>query len=475
MAANASHRARAFGHARAGVVRTTAAKPWCAIARGGSSGRRQRALLGLQDADACLHARADVTWHTQLVEAFGNGARDDGRRQVGLGTQQPVLAGVGHGPFAARSIALLLVELAQHRGPHIGAPVVQLFLDLVLDDLALFFDHQNLLQSLGKVARDAGLQGPDHVDLVQADAELAAGGIVQTQVDQRLARVVVGFAAGDDAKAVVRAFNDVVVELVGTHIGQRGVPLVVHQARLLLQRRIGPADVQAAWRHGKVFGQDDFYAVRVDRHTAGRLHHLLDRLHARPHAREPAHGKSVQAHVQDVLHIAREKHRRAAGLEDVVTLVRCGAALADVVVPGNRNHAAVFGGAGHVGVLEDVRAAVHARALAVPDAKHTVVLFALRVQVQLLCAPHRRGAQLFVHPRLENNVIFGQVLFGSPQRLVVGTQRAAPVAADETGGVQAGGGVALALQHGQAHQRLHAAHEGAAVRQGVFVVQGDGF
>jgi hypothetical protein len=39
--------------------------------------------------------------------------------------------------------------------------------------------------------------------------------------------------------------------------------------------------------------------------------------------------------------------------------------------------------------------------------------------------------------------------------------------------VQPGHGIALALQHGQPHQRLHAAHEGAAGFKGVFVVEAD--
>jgi hypothetical protein len=39
---------------------------------------------------------------------------------------------------------------------------------------------------------------------VQADAQRAAGVVVQPQVGQRLARVVEGLAAGDDAEAVVR-------------------------------------------------------------------------------------------------------------------------------------------------------------------------------------------------------------------------------------------------------------------------------
>ena len=60
-----------------------------------------------------------------------------------------------------------------------------------------------------------------------------------------------------------------------------------------------------------------------------------------------------------------------------------------------------------------------------------------------------------------------------PQRLVVAAERRAAVAADEAGGVQAEHRVALLLQHRQAHQRLHAAHEGAAVLEAVLVVERD--
>ena len=147
----------------------------------------------------------------------------------------------------------------------------------------------------------------------------------------------------------------------------------------------------------------------------------------------------------------------------MVALVRGGAAFADVVVAGNGNHAAVLRGAGHVGVLEHVGAAVHARPFAIPNAKHAIVFFALRVQVELLRAPDGGRAQLLIHPRLKDDVVVGQMLFGGPQRLVISAQRTAPVAADKTGGVQSGECIALALQQRQSHQRLHAAHKSAAV------------
>ncbi|MNT22518.1 hypothetical protein D3C72_1579040 [compost metagenome] len=192
---------------------------------------------------------------------------------------------------------------------HIRAPVVQLFLQLVLDDLALFFHHQDLLQTHGKVTRDRSLQRPDHVHLVQADAQQAAGVVIQAQVDQRLACVVERLAAGDDAKAVLPGFDHVVVELVGADIRQRRIPLVIHQARFLLQGRIGPANVQAAGRHHKIVGRDDVHAVRVDRNAGRGLDDLLDRLHARPHACKAAERKCVQPHIQNVLHAGGKEHR----------------------------------------------------------------------------------------------------------------------------------------------------------------------
>ena len=65
----------------------------------------------------------------------------------------------------------------------------------------------------------------------------------------------------------------------------------------------------------------------------------------------------------------------------------------------------------------------------------------------------------------------GEVLLGLPQRLVEAAERRAAIAGDEAGGVEPGGEVALALQHGQADQRLDAGQEDAAGGGGVFVVQ----
>ena len=145
-----------------------------------------------------------------------------------------------------------------------------------------------------------------------------------------------------------------------------------------------------------------------------------------------------------------------------------------MVVAGQRQHPAPGRSAGHVGVLEDVAAAVHAGALAVPDAEHAVIVGALE-QVDLLRAPDRGGGKVFVDAWLEHDVVFLEVLLRLGQRLVVAAQGRAPVAGNEAGGVLAGGEVALALQHRQAHQRLRAGHEGRAAVVGVLVFERDGF
>jgi hypothetical protein len=486
VAADAGHRARTLGHLGAGVVRAAAAEPGRALA-GGIAGGGQRTLLRVDQRQPGLDARARVAVDAELEQPLADRTRDERRREVGLRAQQPVAARVGLAPFAAVAaeglaaldVDLALVELAQHVGPHVGPPVVELLLELVLDDLALLLDDQDLLQAAREAARDARLQRPHHADLVQADADAPAGGVVQAQVVQRLARVVVALARGDEPQPRRRVAREGVdhraVEPVGPHVGQRGIPLVIHQPRFLRERRVRPADVQAARRHRKVLGQHDAHALRVELDRGRGLDDLLDRFHRRPHAGEAAHRQGVQAEVEDLLHAGRKEHRKAAGLEDVVALVRGGRALGDVVVAGQGDDAAVLGGAGHVGVLEHVGAAVDAGALAVPDAEDAVVLLRVGVEVELLRAPHGRGRQLLVDARLEDDVLRRQVGLRRPQRLVVAAERRAAVAADEAGGVQAEHGIALLLQHRQSDERLRAAHEGAAGLQAVLVVERNAF
>jgi len=384
--------------------------------------------------------------------------------------QQPV--GHRHRPFAAGVVAL--VELAVHARAHVVAVVVQLFLELVFEDLALLFHHQDLLQPFGKRARAVRFEWPHATDLVQADADAAAGFLIQPEVDQRLAHVQVRLAGGHDAEARLRRIHHHAVELVGTHVRQTGVPLVIEQTRFLHQRRIRPADVQATLRHDEIFRQDDLGAVRVDIDRSRRFHHVRHALHRYPQAGVAAHRPAVQAVVEVLLHVGRIQHRNAGRLEDVLRLVRQRRGFAGMVVTGQYQHPAMRRRAGRVGMLEHVDRAVHTRTLAVPHAEHATEL-GVRIQIHLLRAPDRRGGQVFIEPRLEDDVVPGQVLLGLPQGLVQRAQRRAAVAGNEACRIEPSGAVALLLQHRQTHQCLRAADVDATTLERVFVVQGNGF
>ena len=169
--------------------------------------------------------------------------------------------------------------------------------------------------------------------------------------------------------------------------------------------------------------------------------------------------------------LAAMDHRNAGGDEGGLALVRRGRRLGHVVVAGQRDDAAVLRGAGIVGVLQGVARAVDARALAVPHAEHAVVAGA-GIEVDLLGAPQGRGRQVLVDAGLELDVVLLDEALGLPQRLVEAAQRRAAIAGDVAGGVEAGGEVALALHHRQAHQRLRAGQVDPSAFQHVFVVQG---
>ena len=144
-----------------------------------------------------------------------------------------------------------------------------------------------------------------------------------------------------------------------------------------------------------------------------------------------------------------------------------------MVVTRQRNDAAKRRGTGQIRVLERIRAAVHTGALAVPNAEHTVVFPVVPVKFELLRTPDSGDAQFLVDARLEHDVLFGEMLFRLPERLVVSAQRRTPISGNERGGLMASLRVALALHDRQAHQRLHTIHEGARGLQCVLVVERD--
>ncbi len=383
----------------------------------------------------------------------------------------------GQDPVALRHRPLatvLLVELADHarNALALADPVEELLLHLVLDHLALFLDDQDLLQPLGERADCLRLERPHHAALEQANADLPAGLLVQSEVFQRLARVEICLAAGDDAEAGVRRIDRGVVELVGAAVGKRRIQLVVEQPRFHFERAVGPADVEPARRQHEVRRNHEVDALGIDHHRCRRFHHFGDRLHADPDAGIAAHREPVQAEVEVFLHRSRVQHRHHAGLEDVIGLVRQGRRLGAMVVACQRNDPAVGAGPGRVSVLEHVAAAVHARAFSVPHREDAVVLGAFE-HVDLLRSPHAGGGEVLVQSGLEADVVSFKVLLRLPRRLVDAAQRRAAIAADEPCSIQPRQLIALPLQHRKPNQRLCAAHVRAAAVQCPFVVEGD--
>src|SRR6218665_1513762 len=122
----------------------------------------------------------------------------------------------------------------------------------------------------------------------------------------------------------------------------------------------------------------------------------LPRLHAGPQPAEAAHGEGMHAKVENVLHAGGKEPRQSACHERMVALVRQRAALGHMVVASHGDHATQRRGAGQVGVLERIAAAIHARSLAVPDAEHAVVLLAGRIELQLLRPPHGGDAEFLI-------------------------------------------------------------------------------
>ena len=284
--------------------------------------------------------------------------------------------------------------------------------------------------------------------------------------------VAEGLAGRDDAESGLRVVPHDAIQPVRPAIRERRVHLVVEQPRFLLEKGVGPADIETPRRHGEVRGHHDAHALRIDFHHRARFDHVGDALERHPASGESRHGDAVQAEVQIFLHASRIEHRDAAGLEYVLALVREGGGLGRVVVARQHENAAVPGCARGVRVLEDVAAAVDARSLAVPHREHAVV-FRVRVQVDLLRAPDRGGRKVFVDARLEFDVMLVEELPRLPQRLVESADRRAAIPGNESGGVQARREIADPLQHRQAHQRLRAGHEGAPRLQRVFIVEGD--
>ena len=143
-----------------------------------------------------------------------------------------------------------------------------------------------------------------------------------------------------------------------------------------------------------------------------------------------------------------------------------------VIVAHQRKHAAVFGGAGQIGVAENVAGAIDARALAVPHGEDAVVL-ALAAQFGLLRAPDGGGGEVLVDAALKADVALFEKRRGAQELAVQAAERRAAIAGDVTGRIEAVAPVEFLLHQAEPHQRLETGDKNLAVAEVVLVVEFD--
>ncbi len=398
---------------------------------------RRRVLEGLEPGQPLLQSGALVTEAAQPRDQRGG---DDRRGQFALARQQRRAA---------------LVELADHGRTLPGVDIIKDALQLVFDEAALLLDDQHVLQAFGKTLRAAFLQRPGQRDFIDAQAQRLGIPIGNAEIGERLAQIEIGLAGGYDPKPRRLAVEHDAVELVGACEGANRRHFRTEQPPFLLERRIGPADVQSARRHLEIGRQYDLDPRRIAIDRGRALDRLADRLEADPAAGIARQRKAVDPEIEIVLQRRRVDDRDQRRGEHLLALMRQRRGLAAVIVAGERQHAAISGRAGRIGVLQGVDRAVDAGTLAVPDAEHAIDLGA-RKETDLLAAPDRGRGEILVQPGNESDIMRLQEGFGAPQRVVVHAERRAAVAGDEARRVQAGGAVAFALQHRQPDQRLNA-------------------
>ena len=361
VASDAGIRARALRHHGRRVVRAAGAE--IGNAGCGFRGLWLIALQPLQLADLAFDVVAGAILDEPLTELDG----DVGRIERILRREQPLV---------------VLVLLAQHA--RAIWKVVELLLDLRLDQRAFLLHHEDDIEPLRELHNALRLQRPGHADLVETDAERIGANLVDAKFVQRLAHVEVALAGGDDAEFwICAAAGDDAVELVGTGEGENGCTLVVMQAGLLGQRLITQANSQAAGWHREIVGNLDLDAVDAAVDRRGRLDIVLHALDADPHAGKARQPETQDAVIENLLHARGIEDRHHVVEEGELRLMCAGRTLAGMIVTHQCEHTAVLGGAGMVGVTEDVARAVDAGALAVPDAEHAVVL-AFPAQFRLL-------------------------------------------------------------------------------------------
>ena len=350
--------------------------------------------------------------------------------------------------------------LADHLAGLRAGPVVEIFLELALDDAPLFLDHQHFFLAGDEGQRVAARQRPDHPDLVDVDAQTPAVVVAKAQQPQRLHRVEMRLAGGDDPEARVRQVVDAAVDRVRLDERLDRAQLVFNPGFDRRTGRVAAADVHPALGSCEV-GQDEAAVGRkLDR--LPRLDRFRDRLEPDPCARKARQGKAVFPELEVFADRGRVQRRHEPRHEGHVRLVRHRRRHAAMIVARDHQHAAFGRRAIGVPVLERVARPVHARPLAVPHRKHALDR-TVGVQRRLLRAKDGGRAQILVHRRQELDPVGRKAFADAPQLLIDPAQRRSAIARHEARRVQPRLPVAPRLIQHDPHQRLGAGQEHAPV------------
>ena len=207
-------------------------------------------------------------------------------------------------PILLRQLPFALVGIfADHARTHVVAPIIKLLLELVFDELALFLDHQNFVETFGEMPHALGVEGPVHADLVDTQPDFGGARRVDFEIVERLSHVKIGFSRRDDAEPRFRAVDDDAVEMIRPRISHGGVNLEMLQAHFLIQRGVGPADIEAARRQDEILGDHALDAEGVERDIGRAFDRVGGRLERHPAARIARHGPAVQAEIDIFLHV----------------------------------------------------------------------------------------------------------------------------------------------------------------------------
>ena len=148
-------------------------------------------------------------------------------------------------------------------------------------------------------------------------------------------------------------------------------------------------------RIGMVERAPDGQPVCIDIDDARGIHRVGERDQRHPQAGIARHGDAVQAVVEHVLQVGRIEDRDFRVDEGLLALHGQRGGLGQMIIAGDRQHAAGRRGAAGIGVAQHITGPVDARRLAVPDAEHAVIV-ALPGQPHLLGAPDGGGGQFLV-------------------------------------------------------------------------------